>query len=165
MEEEQKEQKKISLPEGIFMMEIVVLADVVEILVDLTGFGIIIGEIINFGTGAMIEGWLLMKGLRGARNLVSFGVGTILDGVTTSFLPVKTITMAITIYLVNHPKMLGELSKVAAVAGAAGALKGKVGGYQPSKEEMGKAEGMMSNEQRQMSAIREKEMTAAETKT
>lgn len=162
MEEEQEQPKKISLPEGIFMMEVVVLADVVEILVDLTGFGIIIGEIINFATGAMIEGWLLMKGLRGTRNLVSFGVGTILDGVTTSFLPVKSITMVITIYLVNHPKVLEKVGKAAAIAGAASALKGKVGGYQPSKEEIGKAEGMMSPEQKAMSATRAGEIEKAE---
>ena len=149
----EEEQKKISLPEGILMLEVVILADAIEIFVGLTGFGIIIGEVSNFAFGAVIEGWLLLKGLRGARNLASMGIGTILDGVSTSILPVKTITMIITIYLVNNPKILEKAAGVAAIAGAAGALKGK---YQPSKEEMGKAEGMMSPEQKAMSAAREK---------
>jgi len=99
-----EEQKKISLPEGIIMVLIVLCADIVEILVDLTGFGIIIGEVINFAVGAMIEFWLFIKGIKGFWKLTSWGIGTLLDGALASFLPIKTITLIITIWLVNHPK-------------------------------------------------------------
>jgi len=164
MEEEQnqEEQKKIGLPEGIFVTLVVLTMDGVEFLIDLTGVGIIIGEIINFVGGGAVEIYLFLKGARGARQLVTMGIGTVVDGATSSALPIKTITWLITWYLFNHPKILEKAAGVAAIAGAAGALKGK---YQPSKEEMGKAEGMMTDEQKQMSATREKEMTATKPKT
>jgi len=154
-EQNETEQKKIGLPEGIFVTLVVLTMDGVEFLVSITGFGIIIGEIVNFVGGAAIEIYLFLKGARGARQLVTMGIGTVLDGVSSSALPIKTITFLITWYLVNHPKITEKVAVVAAVAGAAGALKG---GYQPSKEEMEKAEGMMSPEQKAMSAAREKEM-------
>ncbi len=157
MEEEQNEteQKKIGLPEGIFMTLIVLTMDGVEFLVDWTGVGIIIGEIVNFAGGGAVEVYLFLRGAKGVSQLATMGIGTILDGATSSALPIKTITWCITWYLFNHPKITEKVAKVAAVAGAAGALKG---GYQPSKEEMGKAEGMMTDEQKQMSAAREREM-------
>jgi len=154
-EQNQDEQKKIGLPEGIFMTLVVLSIDGVELLIGITGIGIIIGEIVNFVGGGAMEIYLFLRGARGAKQLVTMGVGTVLDGASSSILPIKTITWCITWYLFNHPKILEKAAGVAAIAGAAGVLKGK---YQPSKEEMGKAEGMMSNEQKQMSAAREKEM-------
>ena len=110
-EQNQAEQKKISLPEAIIMVMIVGLADAVEILIGLTGIGIIIGEIINFVVGAGIQLWLFMKGIKGFWKLASWGIGTLLDGVLAGFLPIKTITLIITIYLVNHPKIVEKATK------------------------------------------------------
>jgi len=106
-----EEQKKISLPEGIIMVMIVLCADIAEILVDLTGFGIIIGEIINFVVGIGLQLWLFMKGIKGFWKLASWGIGTLLDGVLAGFLPIKTITLIITIYLVNHPKIVEKVEQ------------------------------------------------------
>lgn len=118
MEEEQnqEEQKKIGLPEGIFVTLVVLTMDGVEFLVDLTGFGIIIGEIINFVGGGSVEIYLFLKGARGTRQLATMGVGTVLDGVTSSALPIKTITWLITWYLFNHPKVVETAEKLTAGA-------------------------------------------------
>jgi len=122
MEEEQnqEDQKKIGLPEGIFVSLIVLTMDGVEFLVDLTGVGIIIGEIVNFVGGGAVEIYLFLKGGRGARQLATMGVGTVLDGVTSSVLPIKTITWLITWYLFNHPKVIEKVAPVAQIATGAG---------------------------------------------
>ena len=63
-------------------------SDVMEILVSLTGFGIIIGEAISL-TVALITGfWLFMKG--GVSSLTGFGIGSGVDFLSGSFLPGKT---------------------------------------------------------------------------
>lgn len=107
------EQKTISLPEGIMMFLIVVMADIIEVLVSFTGFGIIIGEIINFSVGALIEGWLFFKGVKGIWKLASFPIGFAADGLFGSLFPVKTITLLITIYLVNHPEIMEKAASIA----------------------------------------------------
>ncbi len=114
MEEEQNQetQKKIGLPEGIFVSLIVLTMDGVEALVDITGVGIILGEIINFVGGGAVEIYLFLRGARGTSQLVTMGVGTVLDGVTSSALPIKTITWLITWYLFNHPKIVKTAEKL-----------------------------------------------------
>lgn len=139
MEEEQneEEQKKIGLPEGIFVSLIVLTMDVVEILVDLTGVGIIIGLIINFVGGGALEIYLFLRGARGTRQLVTMGIGVVLDGATSSVLPIKTITWFITWYLFNHPKVIEKVAPVAQIAtGIAGAKAGAVGGVTGAAEKV-----------------------------
>lgn len=128
-EEQNKEQKKISLPEAIMMVGLVAFADALEILVDLTGIGIIAGELINLVVGAGLQLWLFMKGIKGFWKLASWGIGTLLDGVLGGLLPIKTISLIVTIYLVNHPKTAkvaqlatGKISSIAKV-GAMGEAK------------------------------------------
>ncbi len=111
-----EEQKKIELAEGIFITLLVGGMDLVEVLVDLTGYGIIAGEIINFTGGAAFEIYILLRGARGARVLVTWGIGAVADGVTTSAFPLKTITWFITWYLFNHPKVLAKAGGVAKIA-------------------------------------------------
>lgn len=108
-----EEQPKISLPEGILMMLIVLSADVAEILIDLTGVGIILGEIINFSVGGLIELWLFLKGTKGFWKLASIPIGMIADGIFGSIFPVKTITMALTIFLVNKGEKIAPIAKIA----------------------------------------------------
>jgi len=122
-EEQNEEQKKISLPEGIFMTLVVLTIDGVEALIGITGVGIIIGEIVNFVAGGAIEIYLFLRGARGTRQLVTMGIGTVVDGSTSSILPIKTITWVITWYLFNHPKVVEKVAPVAQVAGGLGAGK------------------------------------------
>jgi hypothetical protein len=102
MEEEQNqaEQKKISLPEAIIMIEIVGSADLVKLFVSLTGIGIIIAAIINFIVGGIMLLWLFMKGARGLGKLISM------------FIPIQTLALLVVIYLVNHPKIIKTTEKL-----------------------------------------------------
>jgi hypothetical protein len=122
------EQKKISLPEGIIMTLIVLLADITEFLVDLTIVGIIAVEILNFIIGGVIQLYLFLKGIKGLWKMGTNGLGTITDGVFASFLPIKTVTWFITWYLVNKsPKAKPGAEAVAGKAGKTGGISGKIG--------------------------------------
>ena len=111
-----EEQKKIELAEGVIVTLFVGGMDLVELLVSLTGIGIIAGEIINFTGGAGFEFYLFMRGARGTRVLVTWGIGAVADGATSSAFPLKTITWFITWYLFNHPKVLAKAGGVAKIA-------------------------------------------------
>jgi len=106
------DQPKISLPIGIFITIIVIFSDFVEFLVSLTGFGIIIGAIINFIVGAGLQIYLFLSGVKGFWKLGTNIVGTIFDGISGSFLPIKTITWIITLVLVNKGDKIMEHSEV-----------------------------------------------------
>lgn len=98
---------KISLVEGIVMLMITLTADIIEII--LTFFALNpLSVVIDVPTTAIIQFWLWMKGAKGtwalAGNLIEFI--PYLD-----FLPIRTVTLLITIYLSNH-------QKTAAVAGS-----------------------------------------------
>ncbi len=110
-----EEQKKIELAEGIFVTLIMLGMDGTELLVALTGYGIIAGEIINFTGGAAFEIYLFLRGARGTRVLVTWGIGMVADGVTSSAFPIKSITWFITWYLFNHPKVLAKAGGVAKI--------------------------------------------------
>lgn len=98
---------KVSLVEGIIMVMITLTADIIEII--LTFFALNpLSVVIDVPTTAIIQFWLWMKGAKGtwalAGNLIEFI--PYLD-----FLPIRSVTLLITIYLTNHPK-------TAAVAGS-----------------------------------------------
>lgn len=95
------EQPKITLLEGIIAIMVVVVADILEFLVALTGFGIIISIAVNFIVGASIQIWLIFKGVKGFWKQASNGIGAVADGLFAGFLPIKTFTLLFTIYLVN----------------------------------------------------------------
>jgi hypothetical protein len=108
-----EEQKKISLPEGILVTLLIGSMDLAEILLDLTIVGIIIAAVINFIGQCAIEVYLFLRGGRATKKMVISAIGGLLDGVTFSFLPIKTITWLITWFIINHPK----IAKVAERAG------------------------------------------------
>jgi len=90
---------KISLPEGIIMILIAAFSDGVEALVSLTGFGIIIGEVINFAVSLVLGFWLFTKG--GISSLKGFGIGSGVDFLSGSFLPGKTGGVIASIIKIN----------------------------------------------------------------
>ncbi len=63
-------------------------SDLMEILVSLTGFGIIIGEMISLSVALVTGFWLFIKG--GTSALTGFGIGSGVDFLTGSFAPSKT---------------------------------------------------------------------------
>ncbi|MBI2033500.1 MAG: hypothetical protein HYT13_00135 [Candidatus Liptonbacteria bacterium] len=116
----EEEEKKIQLPEAILMIIIVFLSDVGDIFGMLI-FGIpIIGQIVILGTKAfsflawaLIQLWLIMKGVRG----LWFSAGSLVDLIGLPF--AQTATIMVTIYLANHPKTAGAITKIAGVTGTA----------------------------------------------
>jgi len=125
------EQPKISLPIGIFITLVVICSDFVEFLVSLTGFGIIIGEIVNFIVGGGLQIYLFLSGVKGFWKLGTNIVGTIFDGTSASFLPIKTITWIITLILINKGEKImehaGTIGKVAEKLSQKGGNLGKIG--------------------------------------
>lgn len=101
---------KISLVEGIIMVMITATADLIEIV--LTFFGLNpLSVVIDVPVTFIIQFWLMMKGSRWtwalAGNLIEFI--PYLD-----FLPIRTGTLLVTIYLSNHQKA----AKAATLGGA-----------------------------------------------
>lgn len=91
---------KISLVEGIVMLMITLTADLIEFI--LTFFALNpLSIIIDVPTTAIIQFWLWMKGAKGtwalAGNLIEFI--PYLD-----FLPIRTATLLVTIWVTNHQK-------------------------------------------------------------
>jgi hypothetical protein len=117
-----EEGPRISLAEGILMVTITATADLFEIIATLTEPIPVIGQILyiikcftNILNWIIIQFWLIMKGIRG----LWFLGGSLIDIVANLLaldIPFgKTITLLLTIYLVNHPKT--KVIKVAKIAG------------------------------------------------
>lgn len=109
--------KKISLVEALLMILLSLFVDGVDALfsfIALTGIGIGVLIILPFIDGAffaIIEFWLIMRGGVGLRQQVSVIVGNLLDMIPfLNSLPFKTVSTAIAIYMINHPKVTQALS-------------------------------------------------------
>ena len=107
---------RVSLPEGILMVTFVGFMEGMGLLLSLTVVGIIITEILDLFTGAIVEFWLFMKGARGLKQLGTFGIGIVADGLDGGLIPLETITLLVTIYLINHQKSGSVLNKMAKAA-------------------------------------------------
>ncbi len=82
------------------MILITAFSDGIEALVDLTGFGIIIGEMINIAVSFLIGFWLFTKS--GISGLSGFGIGSGIDFLSGSFLPGKTGGVIASIIKINR---------------------------------------------------------------
>ncbi|MDP3052726.1 MAG: hypothetical protein Q8N22_02070 [bacterium] len=125
-----EESPKIGLVEIILMNMIVIPADLFELAATLLVAIPVLGQILlvvkwivaGF-TWLIIQFWLIMKGIKGLWYLS----GSLLDG-AANFLGLdlpfgKTVSLNVTIYLANHPK----ITQVAAVAsGKIGAATEKI---------------------------------------
>lgn len=96
--------KKISLPEAILALEFTAMADLIKLLVTLTGIGIIAAGAVYFVVAVIIQGWLFFKGARGLGKFISM------------LIPVQTFALLIVIYLVNHEAGEGVIGKAMKVA-------------------------------------------------
>ncbi len=111
-------QKKISLVEALLMVLLNLFADVIDAaftflaLVPVVGVvAFIIAPIISFSVFAITEFWLIMRGGVGFRQQLSVIAGNLLDIIPfLSFLPLKTGSVLIAIYMINHPKIAGIVS-------------------------------------------------------
>ncbi|MBI4993842.1 hypothetical protein HZC33_02725 [Candidatus Wolfebacteria bacterium] len=89
-----EEEKKISLPEIIFIIGLGLLAE----LFDIIDFGWLIGFPLQF--------WLIMKGGIGFKNQATLLAGNLIELIPVlDWLPIRIVALIITIYLINHPKI------------------------------------------------------------
>ncbi len=121
-------QKKISLVETLLVILLSLFADIVDVLFNLMALIPVIGLIMLFIAPifsllffAVTEFWLIMKGGVGFRQQISVIVGNLADIIPfVSFLPFKTVSVVIAIYMINHPK-IAEV-----VSATTGNLSGKI---------------------------------------
>lgn len=111
-------QKKISLVEALLIVLFNLFADAVDVafnllaLVPVVGVGILmVSPFVSASFFVINEFWLIMRGGFGFRQQVSVIVGNLLDIIPfLSFLPFKTVSVVIAIYMINHPKAITALS-------------------------------------------------------
>lgn len=100
--------EKVGLPEEIFVLLIFAFAWAIELLVALTGVGIIISEAINAALGAGLELYLWLRGAKGLWQLIMPLIGTIAEA--SVVIPGQIIALLIVFYLMNHPKLAAVAS-------------------------------------------------------
>lgn len=104
--------KKISLAETVLVMMFVIFIDLLELVLGLLAVGLIINSFIDLVVGAGIQLWIRLKGIKGASALA----GTLIEFIpVVNLLPIRSVTMAITIFIANRP----------AAANIAGLMRGK----------------------------------------
>ncbi|MEK7193858.1 MAG: hypothetical protein AAB651_00655 [Patescibacteria group bacterium] len=110
---EEDEGPKISLPEGIIMVLISLVAEVMDIVGSLTVFLTPLSWISDLTNLAIIQIWLIIKGGIGFRKQAVALTGNLIELIPVlDILPVRTATLLVAIYLINHPKA----AKIAAPA-------------------------------------------------
>lgn len=108
---------RIHLPEGIFIALLLITAEGISFFLSwATGVGLIASEVIDGVIGIAIELYLILKGVRGARQLATFGLGVLIDEMDGGFFPVETILWLITWYLINHPRAMEKMGSAAQAA-------------------------------------------------
>lgn len=126
-----EEKKKISLPEMVLFGLLNAgadLFDVFAIAMVATVVGVVfplIASVVGFIVWAITEFWLIMRAGFGMRQQGSFLVGAIADLIPgLSVLPLRTVTLFVTIYLINNPKATAVMGvatgKVRAMGNASG---------------------------------------------
>ena len=99
------ESPKISLPEGIIMLAISLGAETMDVVGSLSGILVPLSWLSDFINLAVIQGWLIMKGGIGFRKQATALTGNLIEFVPgLDILPIRTATLLIAIYLINHPK-------------------------------------------------------------
>jgi hypothetical protein len=146
------EQKKFDMVEIVLLMMLALINDGLVIFADL-GLAIpVVGlvlagmaEAINVVIWGIILFWFIMKlGFSGR-----VGIFQIAGGIAEFFgIPGRSATVAIGIYIANHPKAAAVVGKVAVVAGAAalGAVTGGAGAVAAVGAEAGAATGAVAAE-------------------
>jgi hypothetical protein len=118
------EQKKIQLPEIIIMLMIVGGADGLEVVTNLSAAVPVVGQILLFfnpfvdiSVLAIIQFWLIMKGGIGFSKQATALVGNLIELVPgLDILPIRTTTLLVAIYMINHPKVAKKVAPIKTAA-------------------------------------------------
>jgi hypothetical protein len=108
----EEEKKIIGLPEMIFMLLLVGGADLFEVV---AGFAIavpVVGQVMVFINWfsdrfvlAITQLWFIMKGGIGFSKIATSLIGNLIEFIPgLDILPIRTVTLIIVIYMINHPK-------------------------------------------------------------
>lgn len=100
MDEEQKPEPKISLPEGLFVLSFVVLVDIIDLIG--LAFGLPLSDVTDIVAFPVTQLYTYLKGLKGIYMLI----GNLIEAIPwIGDLPVRTVTFCITWWLDHHPKI------------------------------------------------------------
>lgn len=114
-ERDEEDVPKISLPEGIIMVMISLVAEGMDIVGSLTVFLTPLSWFSDLTNLAIIQIWLIMKGGIGFRKQAVALTGNLIEIIPVlDVLPIRTAALLVAIYLINHPKA----AKIAAPAKA-----------------------------------------------
>ncbi len=102
------------------MIIIVGGADLFDVITGLAAAVPIIGQILIFSNWfvdifvlVIIQLWFIMKGGIGFGKQAVALVGNLIEFIPLlDILPIRTATLLVAIYLINHPKIIGKVTKV-----------------------------------------------------
>src|ERR1043166_6890969 len=96
-------ESKISFVEGFLLILCAIIIDVLDVALEfLFGAGLIFDSLMDLFIGPMIQLYLNIRGINGAAWLAGWVI-EIIPGLNA--LPTLTITMVLTIYFANKPKV------------------------------------------------------------
>ena len=132
------EEKKISLPEIIIMGMLVISSYLFSLFADMIGLVPVVGQAIyamNWAWDLIVlvitQFWLIMKGGIAVSRQLTMLAGNLADSVPVlNILPINVVVFFITIYLINHPKVMEKVEKVSKVASGKFATPSKKGDAQ-----------------------------------
>jgi len=105
IEDDEEEGSKISLPEIIIMVSLSLIGELLD--------AIDLGWLVGFP----IQLWLIMKGGIAFRKQVPALAGNLIELIPIlDWLPIRTATLLITIYLINHPKIAKKVAPIKTAA-------------------------------------------------
>ena len=123
-------EKKIGLPEAILMILIVVFADIFDVVTTISLAVPVLGEIltalnwfVDIVVLAIIWIWLIIKGEIGARIMITSLIGSLVEFIPLlDVLPIRTVVLLLTIYMINHPKVADAVARLTPTGKTAGAV-------------------------------------------
>ena len=123
-------EKKIGLPEAILMFFVVAFADIFDVVTTISLAVPVLGEIlivlnwfVDIVVLAIIWIWLIIKGEIGARIMITSLIGSLVEFIPLlDVLPIRTVVLLLTIYMINHPKVADAAAKLTPKGRAAGSV-------------------------------------------
>ncbi|MEK7143725.1 MAG: hypothetical protein AAB820_00125 [Patescibacteria group bacterium] len=123
-------EKKIGLPEAILMFFVVAFADIFDVVTTISLAVPVLGEIlivlnwfVDIVVLAIIWIWLIIKEEIGARIMITSLIGSLAEFIPLlDVLPIRTVVLLLTIYMINHPKVADAAAKLTPKGRAAGSV-------------------------------------------
>ena len=123
------EKKSVCL-EAILMFFVVAFADIFDVVTTISLAVPVLGEIlivlnwfVDIVVLAIIWIWLIIKEEIGARIMITSLIGSLAEFIPLlDVLPIRTVVLLLTIYMINHPKVADAAAKLTPKGRAAGSV-------------------------------------------